>query len=103
MEISMVKYIKSKMFPGTMNKKSTILGIAMLMFGCTTVPKMLQAQNPKTSDFKNLSWKEVATQMPDEWYGSKDAEAVAENVLFAQLDIGGWAKNKPYHLPFSKK
>ena len=54
-------------------------------------------------DYLKLSWKNVATQMPDAWYASSEAKAVAEQVIFCQQDIGGWAKNKPYHHPLTKK
>lgn len=43
------------------------------------------------------SWKTVATGMPDEWYGSAESKAVAENVLLYQRDSGGWPKNTPFH------
>ena len=39
-----------------------------------------------------LSWKSVATSMPDEWYGSEESKAVAENVLLYQK-MPGTAKN----------
>jgi PelA/Pel-15E family pectate lyase len=39
--------------------------------------------------------------MSDDWYASADASTVAETVLFCQQNIGGWAKNKPYHHPLS--
>jgi len=48
-------------------------------------------------DYLDKSWKDVVRYMPDEWYGSEAAAEVAGNVLLAQKDIGGWAKNKPYH------
>lgn len=48
------------------------------------------------------SWKEVSRNMPEKWYGSDAALAVAENVLLSQKEIGGWAKNKPYHHPMSE-
>src|SRR5687767_235580 len=54
-------------------------------------------------DYLKLSWKNVATRMPDEWYASSEAKAVADQVIFCQQDIGGWAKNKPYHHPLTKK
>jgi PelA/Pel-15E family pectate lyase len=47
------------------------------------------------------SWKYVATQMPDEWYGSEESKAVAENVLIYQRDAGGWPKNSPIHKPLT--
>ena len=40
--------------------------------------------------------------MPSEWYGSDEAKTVAENVLIAQKEIGGWEKNKPYHHAFTE-
>jgi PelA/Pel-15E family pectate lyase len=63
------------------------------------------AQKTPDSGVKNyleLSWRKVATDMPEEWYGSADARKIADNVLFCQQNIGGWAKNKPYHHPLSK-
>lgn len=48
------------------------------------------------------SWKYVATQMPDEWYGSEESKAVAENVLLYQRDVGGWPKNTPIHNPLTE-
>lgn len=56
----------------------------------------------KSTDYRSKSWKRVATNMPSEWYGSDEAKLVAENVLIAQKEIGGWEKNKPYHKTFSK-
>jgi len=49
-----------------------------------------------------LSWKSVATGMPDEWYGSEESKAVAENVLLYQRDSGGWPKNTPFHKPLTE-
>jgi pectinesterase len=48
-----------------------------------------------------LPWKYVATQMPDEWYGSDESVRVAENILLYQRDIGGWPKNLPLHKPLT--
>lgn len=56
-----------------------------------------QGQETKPKNYLNLNWKQVATQMPDSWYGSDEAKIVAENVLKYQTDIGGWAKNSGYH------
>jgi len=39
--------------------------------------------------------------MPDEWYGSAEAEKVAENVLLYQRDAGGWPKNTAMHMPLT--
>lgn len=48
------------------------------------------------------SWKSVATQMPDSWYGSDESKAVAENVLLYQRDAGGWPKNIAMHKPLTE-
>jgi pectinesterase len=57
----------------------------------------------QSGSYLDYSWKKVATQMPADWYGSADAKKVAETVLFCQQEIGGWAKNKPYHHSLSAK
>ena len=41
----------------------------------------------KNNGIQNLSWKNVATKMPKEWYATKEAAAVAETVLFCQKNI----------------
>lgn len=48
-----------------------------------------------------FSWISVANGMPDEWYGSPESKAVAENVLLYQLSSGGWPKNLPFHKPLT--
>lgn len=71
-----------------------------------SISTLLHAQRydpPNGSNYLEKRWKTVATQMPEEWYGSEDAIRVAENVLLCQKTIGGWAKNKPYHHIFSEK
>ncbi|MGD0341826.1 MAG: hypothetical protein ABSA76_08995 [Bacteroidales bacterium] len=52
-------------------------------------------------NISRLPWKYVATQMPDEWYGSDESVRVAENVPLYQRDIGGWPKNLPLHKPLT--
>ena len=45
----------------------------------------------------DLSWNTVALNQPDEWYGTNEAIAIAENVLLYQRNTGGWPKNIPMH------
>lgn len=71
--------------------KPLILGAALLMFLSG------QAQDTKSKNYQELPWKVVATQMPDEWYGSNEARAAADNVLLYQRWSGGWQKNTPMH------
>jgi pectinesterase len=68
-----------------------------LLFVCLNV----SAQGADKNEYLNYSWKKVALQMPEEWYATSEAKKVADNVLFCQQDIGGWAKNKPYHQPLT--
>lgn len=58
----------------------------------------LIAQRP----IAQLPWQYVATQMPDDWYGSDESKRVADNVLLYQRDIGGWPKNLPLHKPLTE-
>lgn len=48
-------------------------------------------------DLKSVRWKEIVHTMPDEWYGSEQATAIAENVLLYQRNTGGWPKNVQIH------
>jgi pectinesterase len=72
-----------------------ILAILVLSFGVHII-------NAQTS-ISQRSWKHVATQMPDSWYGSDESKAVAENVLLYQRNVGGWPKNLPMHKPLTDK
>jgi pectinesterase len=67
--------------------------LTLLLYGVS----FAQTQVP----ISQLTWKYVATQMPDEWYGSEESIRVAENVLLYQRDIGGWPKNLPLHKPLT--
>lgn len=72
---------------------SNIVLVAWLM--CATAAS---ARNDKAeAKISNLSWRHVATRMPDEWYGTRQAEALADTVVAAQISCGGWFKNLPYH------
>ncbi|MFI1744057.1 pectate lyase [Thalassobellus sediminis] len=68
--------------------------IPILIFTLTTTLGFTQN---KASNFFNKKWNHVAKNMPSKWYGSNEAKLIAENVLIAQKDIGGWEKNKPHH------
>ncbi len=64
-----------------------------LVFGLTAhAQKSYEGRN-----YQELPWKVVATQMPDEWYGTDEAKAAADNVLVYQKWSGGWGKNTPMH------
>lgn len=70
-----------------------------LIFSFGLFAQKQQDSNPDY--YLKLSWKQVATKMPEDWYGTGEAKRVAENVLLFQKDIGGWVKNQPYHRHFT--
>ncbi len=70
------------------SKKSLQL-LTLLLF----ISSAVVAQN-NNDDYLKYSWKKVATQMPDQWYSTADAQRVAETVLFCQQDNGGWQKEQ---------
>ncbi len=78
-----------------MNTKFKIILAIFLLFFFT---KPADCQTPTIG----RSWQYVATQMPEEWYGSEESKRVAENVLLYQRDIGGWPKNLPLHKPLTE-
>ena len=69
---------------------------AIILLAAAIVPSAAGAQSADRK-IDNLSWRHVATRMPDEWYGSPQAAALADTVLSAQISCGGWFKNLPYH------
>lgn len=65
-----------------------------------TIPLLVNAQNGNQDNPKSyldLNWKQVATRMPEDWYGSVEAKMVADSVLKYQTEIGGWPKNSGFH------
>ena len=57
---------------------------------------------PSRKPIIQLSWKQVATGMPEGWYGSAESILVASNVLLYQRNTGGWPKNLPLHKPLTE-
>lgn len=55
----------------------------------------VSAQNKDS--YLNKRWKEVATRMPKEWYGTSDAIMAADSILKYQTAAGGWPKNSDFH------
>lgn len=71
--------------------------ISLLLTLTTSFVSAQNRQQVEPGDYLAMKWKKVATGMPSEWYGSNEAKLVAENLLIAQKDAGGWEKNKNYH------
>jgi PelA/Pel-15E family pectate lyase len=68
--------------------------ILLILISCCTVYGQ--------TTINQRSWKYVALDMPDNWYGSEESVKVAENVLLYQRDIGGWPKNTAFHKPLTE-
>ena len=77
-------------------KKMQVITMTVALLLCGGIKG--QSQIP----INQLSWKYVATHMPDDWYGSEESIRVAGNVLLYQRDIGGWPKNLPIHKPLTE-
>lgn len=74
-----------------MNKFKMIL----TLFLCSVFAMNSQAQ------LLDKSWKSITELKDESWFASKEAKAVAENVLLYQRNIGGWPKNIQMQKPLS--
>ena len=72
--------------------KTQILSLLCCLFAW-----LLPVQAQDSPDILKFSWKKVADRMPDEWYGSQQARAIADQLLARQKKNGGLQKNIPYH------
>lgn len=79
-----------------------LAAVLILVAFKTTFVFAQDKQQVNTANYQTMHWRYVATELPDQWYGSDDAKRVAENVLLAQKDVGGWSKNIPYHHELSQ-
>tara|TARA_R110002167_G_scaffold15302_1_gene61103 strand:- start:1174 stop:2277 length:1104 start_codon:yes stop_codon:yes gene_type:complete len=70
----------------------SLLGVVFTTSCCYTQPK-----EGKPYGYLDKEWKEVAVQMPNEWYGTIAAKQAADSVLKYQTKIGGWPKNTNFH------
>jgi pectinesterase len=70
----------------------------LIVYLLLSVNYLTKGQMPYTRE----SWQYIATKMPDEWYGSEESKAIAENVLLYQRDLGGWPKNIAVHKPLTE-
>jgi|SRR5690554_1554814 len=77
-----------------MSKKTIIIAVMSIV----TIFCNAQISSP---NYQNRRWRDVALNMPSDWYKSDEAKLVAENVLLAQKEIGGWEKNRDFHKKFS--
>ncbi len=69
--------------------KKAILSLFLVVGSC--FPTMAESVS-------SLDWHDVCTgHMPSEWYGSDEAQQIADIVLSVQKDNGGWMKNDQLH------
>ena len=78
-------------------KIKPLIANVLAVLALILLPQCVQNEPEISSDFLELSWQEVATSMPSEWYASAEAAMVGDSVLKYQTDIGGWAKNSGFH------
>lgn len=70
--------------------KKKILGVCFCLLSLAATAQTAQ-------DLQKLSWKQIATKMPQEWYGTPEAKAIADKLLLYQTDLGGFPKNIAFH------
>ena len=70
--------------------KKEIIGVFFCMLFSTVAGQT-------TQELQKLSWKQIATKMPQEWYGSPEAKDIADKLLLYQSDLGGFPKNIAFH------
>lgn len=70
--------------------KKRIWGLAALLLGSFF---SVHAQ-----DVSSLTWSQVCSgKMSSEWYGTEEAQSIADDVLYVQKTNGGWMKNDELH------
>ena len=70
--------------------KKALLVLSSYLLACTF---SIQAQ-----DVSTLSWSQVCSgKMGTEWYGTDEAQRIADDVLYVQKINGGWMKNDELH------
>lgn len=50
----------------------------------------------------NPSWSQMIHKSEKAWFGSEEAQSIAEQVLLYQKSNGSWPKNVQMHLPLSE-
>lgn len=63
-----------------------------ISFLVLTINFAAAAQSPSLIQRPTIRWRDCLKQQPD-WYASKEAARIAENLLLYQRESGGWPKN----------
>lgn len=97
------EYAKSLGRPGKDGKwDTTHLGSkGQEVIGALAAERLMHIEPALKAHRTYLTWEE-ATGQPSEWYGSKEAVRIADNLLLYQHDNGGWTKNIDMALPLDE-
>lgn len=60
-------------------------------------------KNTTQGQIMDKSWEKIVNQKESNWFGTKEAKVIAENVLIYQRNIGGWPKNIQMQKPITKE
>lgn len=71
------------------------------MFKFRTVVFLFMMSSSINAQLLDHSWSQLVTSEDSNWYGTKEAKRIADNVLLYQRDIGGWPKNIAMQTPLS--
>jgi PelA/Pel-15E family pectate lyase len=75
----------------------------LLIFLFCSFPGQSQEKHDNGKSYLDVSWKEVATKMPDVWYGGNESRMAADSVIKYQTAIGGWPKNQNFQKGVDQK
>ena len=92
---------QSPKYPDGLQSDTHLTELGAFRYAQMTVGGVRQLNLPLAQHLKrsiyDLPWGRVALNQPDDWYGTDEAVAVAENVLLYQRNTGGFPKNIPMH------
>lgn len=84
-------------------KCKRLKNLTILLFLLTAFIAGCPAQNVKImGQQRGLKWEEECLTQDPEWYGSTEAQRIADNMLYYQNADGGWPKNVNMTIPLKK-
>ena len=71
-----------------------LLSLIITMSACAKSPFVAQSlqRGISASDVQKMSWRKVSRFMPDDFYSTREAQEIADRVIYYQQASGGWAK-----------
>jgi len=98
---------ESPKYPDGLQDDTHLNELGAFRFAQIAVSGMRELRLPLTRhlvrSINDMRWISVALDQPEEWYGTEEAIAIAENVLLYQRNTGGWPKNIPMHHRLSER